>query len=139
VRSHVRHGRTKHIESAKHTRFVARLIDTEHAQCRGWVAVAFFYVVVHLVEAWMASQGIDNYDHTQRLRRIRELLGGEWEIEYDRIFGRSKAYRYECEHPTEGELADLLQGSVTRFMEHLCRKLMVSTEAADALLAELAP
>ena len=139
MRSYGRHGRTQHIESAKHNRFVARLIDTEHDQCRGWVAVVFFYVVVHLVEAWMAGQRIDNSSHGQRLQRIRELLGSEWEEHYERIYGRSRAYRYECEHPTEGELTALLQGSVRPFMAHLCPMLMGSTQAADALLAELEP
>jgi len=139
VRSHGRHGRTQHIESAKHNRFVARLIDTKHDQCRGWVAVAFFYVVVQLVEAWMAGQRIHNRDHKKRLREIRDLLGSEWEEHYDRIYGRSRAYRYECEQPTEAQLADLLQRSVRPFVEHLCAQLMGSTEAANALLAELAP
>ncbi len=133
------HGREAHLNKAKHNRFVAELIDAEHDRCRDWLAITFFYVVIHLVEAYLAAQNIHGRDHEDRMAHIRSQLGQNWEVEYRRLYDRSRDYRYRCKFPTEAELADLLNRSVMPFMKDLCGRLMGAAQTADALFTALKP
>jgi uncharacterized protein (UPF0332 family) len=134
----IRHGRTEHIENAKHHRSLAAVIDQERDRYRDWLVTAHFYVVIHLVEAWMATKGIHNRGHRQRLIAIGDQLGARWETSYDRLLGRARSYRYECQEPTEAELARLLDDEVRPFVEHLAPRLY-GERGARILIDELRP
>jgi uncharacterized protein (UPF0332 family) len=134
----MQHGANEHIRNAQRNRSLATVIDGERESFRDWLATVYFYVIIHLVEACLAAKQTHSRNHQHRRELVGRYMGDEWEEEYERLLIRTRAYRYECEYPSETELHDLLSRTVEPFMQYLCRKLH-SGEAADRLLKEMQP
>jgi uncharacterized protein (UPF0332 family) len=121
-----------------HNRSLAVLVDARREEYRDWLVTVYFYLIVHLVEASLATKGIHSSSHTNRRELIGRHMGQTWETEYERLLVRTRAYRYECERPSEADLTQLLSKAVGPFIVYLCKRLSPE-DSGRILLQDLHP
>jgi len=73
---------------------------------RDWQAVALFYAALHLVDAYLAKQGIDPGSHGSRNNKVAKQLPSVWS-EYQDLYELSKTARYHPDQQiTAADVAD---------------------------------
>jgi len=82
--------------------------------------------------------GIHSGSHNARSDLIGHHIGKRWQTEYERLRTRTRAYRYECERPSQTDIDELLSKSVRPFIVHLCKALS-PPDSGTALLKDLKP
>lgn len=73
-----------------------------------WVINVYFYATVHLVEAFLAKQGIHPNDHHNRLKYIREYLP-DIQSDYLRLYHNSRRARYAVWMPSFRDVDKLIK------------------------------
>jgi hypothetical protein len=113
-------------------------LDGHAATYADWLVTVYYYLIIHLVEAFLEVHGDHSRGHDHRESLIEQRLGRVWRGEYRRLRNLTRGFRYECQMPDRRYVETLLSKTVTPFIQHLCGKLSPG-DPGRALFRELGP
>lgn len=100
----------QHLQQAEHNKAFLGEIPLP-VKYSDWVITGYFYVAVHLLEAYLGARGKHSPDHEARRAFLRELRQQQFSFRnqgvyhhYQDLYCLSREARYDCHLPTKEEV-----------------------------------
>ena len=98
----------EHLEKARGNLAFLDTIEAQVDRFADWAVVVLFYHALHLASAAIHAQGADHgRSHDSRQRRLEQIISPAGAEEYERLYSRSRLYRYDAVQCTRSEYVRL--------------------------------